>query len=87
MGRRRKVTTIAEKVAGILGRDEEPKKLTKETALKRFIQKMEARRKDIKSDLKKGSLKSRREKLLRRHVDTLDQQIKKARKILRDMSS
>ena len=85
MGQRKKLSQISNAVTGILGGEIKGKKLKKEKALKRFIKKMEARRKEIKKELDKGGLKNGREKLLRDHLDTLDKQIEKARKILAEM--
>ena len=82
MGKRQKLTKIANAVTGILGDEVKGKKLKKGKALKRFIKKMEARRKEIKDELEKGDLKKDREKLLRDHLETLDKQIKKAHKLL-----
>ncbi len=82
MGQRKQLSKITNAVTGILGGEIKGKKLKKEKALKRFIKKMEARRKEIKKELDRGGLKKDREKILRNHLDTLDTQIKKARKIL-----
>ena len=81
MGQRKKLSKITNAVTGILGDEVKGKKLKKGKALKRFIKKMEARREEIKKELDKGGLKKDREKLLRNHLETLDHQIKKARKI------
>jgi len=86
MGKRqKKISRIANAVTGILGDEIKNKKLKKGKALKRFIKKMEARRKEILDELEKGGLKKDREKLLKNHLETLDKQIKKAQKILDDM--
>ena len=82
MGQRKKLSKITNAVTGILGGEIKGKKLKKGKALKRFIKKMEARRQEIKDELDKGGLKKEREKLLRNHLETLDKQIKKARKVL-----
>ena len=85
MGKRQKLTKLASAVTGILGDEVKGKKLKKGKALKRFIKKMEARRKEIVNELDKGNLKKEREKLLKDHLETLDKQLKKARKILSEM--
>ena len=82
MGQHKKISRITNAVTGILGNEVKSKKLKKSKALKRFIKKMETRRKEIKEELDKGRLKKDREKLLRNHLETLDKQIKKAHKIL-----
>lgn len=85
MAKQQKLSKIAEAVKGILGNGVKKKKLKKVKALKSFIGKMEARRKEIKKELDKGGLKKDREKLLTRHLGTLDKQIKKAKRILKEM--
>ena len=85
MGKQKELSKIAGAVQHILGDKVKKKKLKKDKALKRFIKKMEARRKDVKGELDKGGLKKEREKLLRAHLDTLDKQITKAKKILSEM--
>ena len=87
MGKRKKLSRIANAVTGILGEEIKGKKLKKGKALKRFIKKMKARRKEIEKELAEGGLTKDREKLLRNHLETLDKQIKKARKILNEMNA
>ncbi len=85
MGKGKELSKIAGAVEHILGDKVKKKKIKKDKALKRFIKKMENRRKEVKKELDKGGLKNEREKLLRDHLDTLDAQIKKASKILAEM--
>ena len=85
MGKQQKLTKLANAVTGILGDEVKGKRLKKGKALKRFIKKMEARRKEIVAELEKGGLKKDREKLLKNHLETLDKQLKKAQKILSEM--
>ena len=87
MGQRKKLSRIASAVTGILGDEIKGKELKKGKALKRFIKKMEARREEIIDELDGGTIKEEREKLLREHLETLEKQLKKARKILSDMES
>ena len=85
MGQKKKLSNIADAVQGILGDEVKKKKLKKAKALRRFIKKMEARREEINDELKQGGLKKNREKMLGNHLETLDKQIKKAERILKEM--
>ena len=85
MGQKKKLSNIADAVQGILGNSVKKKKLKKAKALRGFIKKMETRRKEINDELDQGRLKKNREKMLRQHLETLDKQIKKAERILKDM--
>ncbi len=87
MGRNKKISKIAKAVQGILGDEIKGKRLKKEKAIKRFLVKMKARRTEIQNELKKGGLKSDREKLLKNHLHTLKKQIDKASKIADEMDS
>ncbi len=87
MGKKKELSNIAGAVQHILGTKVKKKKLKKDKALKRFIKKMEERQASIKKDLEKGGLKKEREQLLRDHLDTLDKQLAKARKILAETNA
>ncbi len=87
MGRKKRLDHMVDAVQGILGSSVKKKKLKKAKAMKRFIEKMESTRKQLQEELKSGHIDSDRKKLLTRHIETLDKQLKKAGKILKEMES
>lgn len=87
MTRKKRLKRIVSAVKDILGNEVKTKKLKKARALKRFIEKMQHRTKIIRKALDVGKLKKGREKELQRNLETLNKQIKKAKKILKQMNA
>ena len=87
MAKKKKLSKIVDAVKKILGNGIKKKKLNKVKSLQLFIDKMAAKRKAIKTKLAAGGIKKSQQKEFIRHLKTLEIQIKKARKILKDMES
>jgi len=85
--RKKRLKRIVSAVKDILGDDVKSKKLKKARALKRFIEKMQDKRQVISKEVNKGKVKKGKEKELRRNIETLNKQIKKAKKVLEQINA
>jgi L-lactate utilization protein LutB len=84
MGKKKRLSKIAEAVESILGDPIKAKKLKKRKALEAFIQKMESKHREITDELERDELSDETRKLKTRHLGTLDEQLKKAKRLLDD---
>ncbi len=87
MGRiKKRRNAILEAVGGLFKSDARRKKLKKARAFRTFIEKLEARRDVLSRELYTTPEASQDERApLRRQLDTIDEQLPNARKLLRDM--
>ncbi len=87
MGERKKLDKIIDAVKGIVGDDVQNKKFKKTLAVERFIEKMEEKEIEISAELENGGLDEETATILRRHLKTLEKQLKKTRKLLVKMEN
>lgn len=84
MGQKKKLEKMVVAVQEILGSDVKKKKLKKAKSMRSFVGKMEDKQEELLNELKTDIGADRRE-LVTRHIDTLEKQIGRGRKILREM--
>ena len=85
MGKKKKLEKIIASVQEILGSDVTKKKLKKAKSLRRFVEKMEVKRMQLIVEIERGEGDPDREALAKRHIETLEKQIVRAKKILKEM--
>ena len=85
-GKKKRLKNLVEAVSAILGDQQKAKKLKKAKALKRFIAKLEDKHRSMERELEKDSPDTQVVDELARQAESLGKQIKKARKILADMT-
>ena len=85
MGQKKKLEKIIASVQEILGSDVTRKKLKKAKSMRRFVEKMEAKRLELIDELEGGEGDEDRKALATRHIDTLEKQIGRGLKVLKEM--
>lgn len=83
--KKKRLKNLVDAVSSILGDSEKAKKLKKADALESFIGKLEKKHREMVGELSSGAVTGKAAKEKSRQAQSLERQIKKARKILADM--